>query len=167
MKQVTSAAIACGEPSRRGFTTIELLIALVILAVLVAVALPSFQGQMRKSRRTEAFSALANIQQAQERHRSTNASFTTSLTAAPTASPPGLGQPATRTPKGYYDLAVASADATSYVATATAVTGTSQANDAGCTVLAVRMAGGNLRFGAGTTIDWTAADVDPGRCWAR
>lgn len=160
MKQVTAGA-------RRGFTTIELLIALVILGVLLAVALPNFQSSIRKGRRSEAFSALSVVQQAQERHRSTNATFTTLLTAAPTATPPGLGLPATRTPTGYYDLAVSSANATTYVATATAVSGTSQANDGDCAVLAVRMEGGNIRYGSGTSIDWTGTNTDPQRCWAR
>lgn len=160
MKQVTAGA-------RRGFTTIELLIALVILGVLLAIALPNFQSSIRKGRRSEAFSALSVVQQAQERHRSTNAAFTTLLTAAPTATPPGLGLPATRTPTGYYDLAVSSANATTYVATATAVSGTSQANDGDCAVLAVRMEGGNIRYGSGTSIDWTGTNTDPQRCWAR
>ena len=169
MKEVTAYGPGAGRVAggRRGFTTIELLIALVIVGVLLALALPNYQSSMRKSRRSEAISALTTIQQAQERHRSSNASFATSLTDATTASPPGLGLAATRTPSGYYDLAIASADATSYVVTATAVSGTSQANDGACSVLAVRMSGGNLRYGSGSSIDWTAADTDTLRCWAR
>lgn len=168
MKQVTLRVPGGWRwPGRRGFTTIELLIAIVVLGVLMAIALPNYQSSLRKSRRAEAFNALTNIQQAQERHRSTNAAFTALLTAATTASPPGLGQPATRTSNGYYDLSIASADATTYVATATAVAGTSQVNDGDCAVLAVRMQGGNIRYGAGATIDWTGTNTDPQRCWAR
>ena len=168
MNQVTCGRAAAHAPGgRRGFTTIELLIAMVVLGILMAVALPTYQSSLRKGRRSEAITALTNIQQAQERHRSTNAAFTTLITAAPTATPPGLGLPATVTPSGLYNLAVTSADATTYVATATAVSGTSQAKDTNCTVMAVRMAGGNLRFGAGASIDWSAANTDPNRCWAR
>ncbi len=167
MKQVTSSGQSlCSRPRRRGFTTIELLIALVILGVLMAVALPSYQSSLRKSRRTEAFNALTSIQQASERHRSINPTFTSNLTAAPSASIPGLGQPATRTSSGYYDLAVTVVSPTTYFATAEAVTGTSQANDGACAVLAVRMEGGNIRYGAGTTIA-TIDYADPRRCWAR
>lgn len=166
MKQVTPVA-QFKRPRARGFTTVELLIALVILGVLMSVALPSYQSSLRKSRRAEAFSALSNIQQAEERHRSVHPTFTSNLTAAPSASVPGLGQPATRTSTGYYDLAVTVVDATTYVATATAVAGTSQANDTGCTVLAVRMQGGNVRYGAGASIDWSGTNTDPQRCWAR
>lgn len=168
MKQVTPMGYTGrGGPARaagRGFTITEVLITMVVIGVLIAVAFPSYQSSIRKGRRAEAITALTNIQQAQERHRSTNASFIADITAAP---PAGLGQPATRTSSGYYDLAVSGNTATAYVATATAVTGTSQANDGTCAVLAVRMQGGNIRYGAGASIDWSAANTDPQRCWAR
>jgi type IV pilus assembly protein PilE len=168
MKQVTpTVGLQRGPAYGRGFTVIEVLITLAILGVILAVALPSYQASLRKGRRVEAFTALSNIQQAQERHRSTNPSFTTLLTEATTATPPGLGQPGTRTVGGYYDLALSSVNATTYVATATAVAGTSQTNDGDCAVLAVRMQGGNIRYGAGASIDWTSANTDPLRCWAR
>ena len=142
---------------------------MVVLAILLAVALPSYQGAMRKTRRTEAFAALSSIQQAQERHRSTRPAYTDLITDATTALPPGLAQPATRTSSGYYDLTITliSGGATTYVATATAVAGTSQAADGSCSVLAVRIEGGNIRYGSGTPPDWTAANPDPLRCWAR
>jgi len=151
----------------RGFTLTEVLITMVVLGVLVAVALPTYQSSLRKGRRAEAFNALTSIQQASERHRSLYPTFTSNLTAAPSASIPGLGQPGTRTTGGYYDLTVTVVDATTYVATATAVAGTSQANDGNCSVLAVRMQGGNVRYGAGASLDWSAANTDPQRCWAR
>lgn len=46
---------AVGFPScRRGFTLIEMLITLVVLGLLMAVALPSYRAQVRKSTRAEA-----------------------------------------------------------------------------------------------------------------
>jgi len=167
MKQVTPNAPSRGLAGRRGFTVLEVLITMVVLGVILAIALPSYQSSLRKGRRTEAFTALSNIQQAQERHRSTNPSFTALLTEATTATPPGLGQPGTRTVGGYYDLTLSSVTATAYTATATAVSGTSQGTDGDCAVLAVRVQGGNIRFGAGASIDWTSANTDPQRCWAR
>lgn len=142
---------------RRGFTTIELLIALVVAGVLVVVALPSFRDQLRKARRSDAVAALANLQQAQERWRSTNPLY------APNAQlTTGLAQRSTSA-SGYYTLAITASSATGYTATATAVSGTSQAEDAGCTTLAVRMDAGNLAYGSGTGPDWS----DTRRCWAR
>jgi type IV pilus assembly protein PilE len=171
MQQVTPRATACAAPCalgpgrQRGFTIIELMIAMVVLGILLAVALPNFQSTMRKSRRTEAFAALSNIQQAQERHRSTQTAYTDLITAAP---PTGLALPAT-TSSGYYGLVITlvGGGTTTYVATATAVAGTSQAADGPCSVLAVRIEGGNIRYGSGTPPDWTAANPDPLRCWAR
>lgn len=156
----------------RGFTVIELLIATVVLAVLLAVAYPSYQSQVRKSRRAEAFTALSNIQQLQERIRSTRETYANSLTNATTATPPGLGMTTTNTSSGYYTLAVAhiGGGTTGFIASAQAVATTTQGADGSCAGLAVRVDGGNVRYGAGptaATIDWTAADADPTRCWAR
>lgn len=141
----------------RGFTMIELAIGLIIIGVLVVLAYPLFFEQVRKSRRVDGITALANLQQAQEKWRSTNAAYApnSELTT-------GLRQSA-RSGSGYYDLGITAATATGYVARATAVTGTSQAGDTACPTLWVRMEAGNLSYGSGTTADWT----DAKRCWAR
>lgn len=146
-----------GSSRARGFTTIELAIAVTIIGVLVVLAYPVFFEQVRKSRRADGIASLASLQQAQERWRSTNAAYApnSELTT-------GLRQ-ASRSSAGYYDLGIVSASATGYVASATAVTGTSQAADTACTSLWVRMEAGNLSYGSGTTVDWT----DAKRCWAR
>ena len=85
------------------------------------------------------------------------------------ATTPGLGMTSARTAKGYYDLALSNTNGAGYIVTATAVTGTSQTNDTYCVVLGARVAsGGNLSYGgSASTIDWTAANPDPNRCWAR
>jgi len=46
---------------QRGVTLIELLIAVVIVAVLAAIALPTYQGQLRKGSRAAAQGLLVNI----------------------------------------------------------------------------------------------------------
>jgi type IV pilus assembly protein PilE len=135
------------------------MIAVAIIGLLAVVAGPAFMDQIRKGRRSEAFSVLAKLQQEQERWRSTNATYADGSQLAS-----GL-KITTPTATGYYAIAITSADAVSYVATATAVSGLSQASDSGCTLLAVRMLNGNLAYGSGSgsTPDWT----DPKRCWAR
>ena len=148
---------------RRGFTLIEIMIAVVIVAILAAIALPSFLDAVRKSRRSDAFVALSALQQAQERWRGNTAEYATDaqLTTAANANPRGLGMTRT-TSNGYYTLLLSGSNATGYTATATGQAG--QAEDATCKVLAVRVAGGNISYGSGAAaVDW----ADPGRCWAR
>ena len=60
-----------------GFTLVELLIAVVIIAVLTAVALPAYQDFVKTSRRADARNALINVQVKQERYRSNNLSYGT------------------------------------------------------------------------------------------
>lgn len=149
------------RPAQHGFTLVELLVALVVVGVLAGVALPSFLDSIRKGRRSEAFAALSAVQQSQERWRANSPAYTTTLGSG------GLNLPAS-TSGGYYGIALASASATSYVATATAVAGKSQANDSGCQVMAVKMDGGTVFYASGvSSVDWTAADKDPKKCWAK
>ena len=154
----------------RGFTLVEVLIAVIIVGVLSALAYPAFLDSIRKGRRAEAFTALAAVQQAQERWRSSNPFYTTVLAnaAGENAIPSGLGVAST-TPSGYYALSVTAASAVGYTVVATAVADTSQADDGNCKVLGTRLtSGGNVGYGSGaSTIDWTAANPDAGRCWAK
>lgn len=150
-------------PLARGFSLIELMIAVALVAILAAVAFPSFMDSVRKSRRSEAFAALSNVQQAQERFRANNTSYAANLSAAPTDTPPGLGLGAT-TPNGYYTIALVAATATSYEATATAVAGTSQAHDGSCTTLGVKMVNATLEYaGSSGALTYAASN----RCWSR
>lgn len=157
-------------PGARGFTLLELLAALLILGVVIAVALPSYLDSVRKGRRSEAFAALADVQQRQERHRSNQPTYAVSLTDPRTAVPPGLEMTGAVTSTGLYELSLADVSTTGYVAAAYGVTGAAQESDTPCRALAVRHTGGNVRYGGGATlaaIDWSAANSDPNRCWQR
>ena len=57
---------SCAETTR-GFTLIEAMIVVAILAILAAISYPSYLGFMRKGWRTEARSALVQQMQQQER----------------------------------------------------------------------------------------------------
>ena len=64
-----------------GFTLIEIMVAVAIVAILVAVALPAYEEQVRKSRRAEAKTSLLQAVQLQERFytASATATYTTTL----------------------------------------------------------------------------------------
>lgn len=141
----------------------ELLIAMVVLGVLTAVALPSYLESMRKGRRADAVASLNAVQQAQERWRANRSTYAASVGNAATGDPPGLGLPTT-TANGYYGISLSGASATGYTVTATAVEGTSQANDGNCKLMAVRMSGGNIDYGSGAT---AVSFPDANRCWVR
>ena len=51
----------------RGFTLIELMIAVAILGIIAAIAYPSYLDQVRKSKRSDAQSALLQAANRQER----------------------------------------------------------------------------------------------------
>jgi type IV pilus assembly protein PilE len=61
--------------SVRGFTMIELMITLVILAILAAVAFPSYQESVLKTRRTEGRAALMKAMQQEERYYSLHTTY--------------------------------------------------------------------------------------------
>jgi type IV pilus assembly protein PilE len=130
----------------RGFTLIELMIVTVVVATLAAIAMPSFMGQIRKARRAEAVEAVARIQQAQERWRSTCPTYAALITLANTpgdcnTATSGLGIAAAANARYTYALPATSGSA--YDITVTAVPGSSQANDTGCSSLTVRYSAGN------------------------
>jgi type IV pilus assembly protein PilE len=148
---------------QRGFTLLELMITLVIMALILAVAFPSYMSTVRKSRRAEAIGALTAVQQAQERFRANRAIYGNLNVPADADTLPNI---AATTVNGHYTLTVTGNAAAAYTVVATAAG--SQANDTACAVMGVRSTGGNLRYGSGSTsINWAAAEPDSGNCWAK
>ncbi|MGN6701858.1 MAG: type IV pilin protein [Burkholderiaceae bacterium] len=76
----------------RGFTLIELMIVLAIVAILAAIAYPSYQEQVRKSRRADAQAVLTEAAQWMERYYTQNNNYdaaTAFASSGLTASPRG------------------------------------------------------------------------------
>lgn len=144
-----------------GVTLIELLLGLAIVAILSAIAWPSYSAVIQRAHRNEARFALLRLQHLQERHYATHHRYASGLGAAPdenTLATPG------RTEGGRYQLALtATADGQGYTATATAHRAGQQAKDRHCQQLSVDHTG--RRRSAGAQGTWS--DADPHRCWGQ
>ncbi|MBS0444968.1 MAG: prepilin-type N-terminal cleavage/methylation domain-containing protein [Proteobacteria bacterium] len=113
---------------QRGFTLIELMVALAIVAVLVAVALPSYTSHVLHSHRSDAMATLAQDQAIIERCYAQNYSYAADQPCT------ALQIPQT-SPQGYYTIAFSNRDATHYTLTATAIL--SQLDDTTCRTLSI------------------------------
>src|SRR5271170_3016644 len=82
----------------RGFTLVELIVAMVILATLAAIAIPSYNQYVLKSHRTEAKSALLDAASLEERFFSTGNTYTND----PTQLGYGVAAPPVPVGTGYY-----------------------------------------------------------------
>ena len=100
----------------RGFTLIELMIVVAVIAVLGAIALPSYQDYVRKGRRADGRALIQAAALAQEKVRLGAVSYTTTLANLAGAC---AGSPC-NSEQGFYQLTVPAADGVSYSLSAAA-----------------------------------------------
>ena len=90
------------RPRAPGFSLLELLITLSIVAILASITVPSFSGYVAKSRRTDAMSALLQVQLAQMRWRAAHREYSDGLAE--------LGWADALSPDGHYRLRIQSSN---------------------------------------------------------
>ena len=159
---MTPGAAMSGHRRRRGFTLIELIVAMVIAAILAAIAIPAYSSFVRKGRRTDAKSALLDLASLEERYFTTTNQYSNAasdLGYAPAGA--SVAWPSSLTVgSGYYQLqqpqiasaALPSANSpagtpASYSITATAIG--DQLNDTDCRTFTVDSAGDQTASTAG------------------
>ncbi|MBE9610441.1 prepilin-type N-terminal cleavage/methylation domain-containing protein [Chitinilyticum litopenaei] len=132
-----------------GFTLIELMIVVAIIGILAAIALPLFGQYMNKARRSDATASISGIQQAQERWRANNVSYTSTFT--------DLGLSSTSN-EGFYTFAITGTSGTGYTVTATAQG--KQLADTNCKTLILTVSGGNA-----TKTSKNSSNATSTGCW--
>jgi type IV pilus assembly protein PilE len=155
--------ITHGQPFRtpriRGFTLVELMVTMLVAAILIGVAIPSYSSYVRKSRRTEAKTAVLDVASLEERFYSTNNAYTiVSTNVGYAAFPATVGS-------GYYTLTVTSVNPlptatlpADYTVTATYTALGNQTADTQCATFQATSTGVQSSFSS-TNVDTTAT------CW--
>jgi type IV pilus assembly protein PilE len=148
--------------NQQGFTLIELMIVVGVVALLAAIALPSYNQYVQRTRRSEGQSALMNAQQAEEkfffrcnRYGSMQEIYGNS---APTCGAPPAAGTSIESSQKYYVIALAAITATTY--NLNAAPENVQATDP-CMVLSLDNTG--TKGATGDPLLGTDGDVK--RCW--
>jgi type IV pilus assembly protein PilE len=148
--------MSCGTMGGRrraaGFSLVELMITVVIVGILAAITLPSYNSQIRKSRRTEARTAVLDLAAREERFMAANNTYT--------AAPADLGYTSFGVPvnNGYYKLETptnisggTATDPATFTLTVTPVTGKGQDKDKDCAKFIVTQTGMRTAKNSGGT----------------
>ena len=117
---------------RNGFTLIEVMIAMAIVAILTAIAFPSYQNYITRSSRSAAQTELLELANLQEKIYLNTTSYAVSVTAAYNGrSDGGMGKTPGTTADGKYTLAITpnAIPTQTCLITATPVVGSTQDGD--------------------------------------
>ncbi|WP_079203213.1 type IV pilin protein [Pseudomonas sp. CC6-YY-74] len=135
-----------------GFTLIELMIAVAIIGVLAAIALPNYTEYMTRSKRAEGQALLSDVSARQERFYAQNTNYVTNPANIANLAFPKAANNRIISENGYYEVAVSAvASDGGYTLTANQTIGDNQ-----CGNLTLNALGVKGRSGTGKTIE---------QCW--
>ena len=137
--------------NQSGFTLIEAIVVVAILATISAIAVNYYEDQKRRSYRTDAVNAIQRVAQLQERHRTINGVYDDLATIGGSSS----------TQQGKYTISVDNPDDDTYTITATAIG--PQTQDTDCASFSLTHTGIRSSTNSGGTTTTGAAS----RCWPR
>ena len=135
----------------KGFSLIELMIVVAIIGVISAIAIPSYDKYMLKSRRVDdGLAHMSKIVDREERFYLQNNIYTVSFGAA------GLNMTnLDKSDDGYYEFEITLLNAgQGFSVTATPVAGKAQVNDLDCTSMTLTSTGLKTATGADSTKCW-------------
>ena len=141
---------------QQGFSLMELMIAVVIVGILAAIAIPNYSDYVTRSRIPEATAELSNLRVRMEQFFQDNRSYPTGCVVAPTAA-------------SATQLQVPAGDSFNFTCATTAttftVTAAGKGTMAGFTYTIDNFNGKTSAFtGTGSSAGWTAHS--PNTCWA-
>jgi type IV pilus assembly protein PilE len=120
-----------------GFTLIELMIVVAIVAILAAIGFPSYKNYVIRGSRAAAQTELLQLASLQEKIYLNSSSYATSITAAYNGrSDGGLGKTTGKSDDGKYAYSITptAGPTQTYVITATPVAGSTQSADGALTI---------------------------------
>lgn len=139
----------------QGFTLIEVMIVVVIVAILAAVALPSYRTSVLESRRADGMAALTGLQLAMEKYRGSCSQFPTAMGNAFSCTTGNFTvEYDNGSAEGYYTVAINSGNGNSYEIQATPTIQGGQNDDTTCNAMKITVNNANPK-GSRT----------PAECW--
>ena len=134
---------------RAGFTLIELMIVVAVIAILAAIAYPSYLQQVIKSRRSSGAACMMEMAQFMERYYTTRMTYEGASLPSPSCRDEHAA---------HYTIGlVADPTPAAFTLTATPVSGSSQAKDSLCETMSIDQTGRKTVEGS--------ASADPGQCF--
>ncbi len=130
----------------RGFSLIELMVVVAVVAIITSIAYPAYQDQMQKTRRADAKAALMDAAAKMERYYTQFGRYTATITA-------NAGISAT-SPENYYTITPGTIANQTFILRASPVVGSAQAADK-CANLDINQAG----------IKGNSAGLPNNTCW--